>query len=72
MRQLAQRRRRDVRLPSRKPAKSTSTERDERKLAANNPDGPGESSRVVIVIVALALAFIAVITYFVAHMPGYP
>ncbi len=32
-------------------------------------EGAGDSNRVVLVIVVLALLFIVIITYFVAHMP---
>jgi hypothetical protein len=70
MRQLAQRRRRDARHASREPANST--QMDDKKVASGDAAGPGESRRVVLVIVALALAFIAVIAYFVAQMPRNP
>jgi hypothetical protein len=72
MRQLAQRRRKDGRLASREHAKSTSSQMNEKKLAAGNADLTGGSSRVVLVIVLLALAFIAIIAYFVAQMPRNP
>ena len=37
--------------------------------ALDDTQEAGDSSRVVLVIVALALVFIAIITYFVAPMP---
>jgi hypothetical protein len=46
--------------------------RREEKSALDDTQETGDSSRVVLVIVALALGFIAIITYFVSQMPRNP
>jgi len=44
----------------------------EEKSALDETQDKGDSSRVLLVIVALALVFIAIMTYFVAQMPQKP
>ena len=44
----------------------------EQKSGLDDTQEAGDSSRVVLVIVALALVFIGIITYFVVQMPPKP
>jgi hypothetical protein len=46
--------------------------RREENAGFDDTQGTDNSSRVVLVIVALALVFIAIMTYFVAQMPRKP
>ena len=72
MRQAEHQDRKEDELGSREPAKSTPSRKREEKLAFDDMPGRSDSSKVVLVIVALALVFIAIITYFVAQMPRKP
>jgi len=44
----------------------------EEQFVLDDTPGAGDSNRVVLVIVVLALMFMAIITYFVAQMPQKP
>jgi hypothetical protein len=52
--------------------KSRLPHRAVKEAVFDDTQGTGDSSRVVLVIVALALVFIAIITCFVARMPPKP
>jgi len=71
MRQGGQHRREDE-LDSRETEKSHPSRNREEKSKLDDTQETADSSRVVLVIVALALVFIAIITYFVAQMPQKP
>ena len=72
MRQAGHQHRRDDELDARDAEKSRSSRSRGEKLALDGTQEAGDSSRVVLVIVALALVLIAIITYFVAQMPPKP
>ncbi len=69
MRQAGHQHRREDELDFRETEKSNPSRSREEKSALDDTQEAGDSSRVVLVIVALALVFIAIITYFVAQMP---
>lgn len=56
----------------REPEKSTPSRRSEENAVFDDTPGTGNFSRVVLVIAALALVFIAIMTYFVAQMQQKP
>jgi len=72
MRQAGHQDRRKDELGCREPEKSTPSRRREENAGFDDTQGTGNSSRVVLVIAALALVFIAIMTYFVAQMPQKP
>ena len=59
-------------LDFRETEKSRPSRSREEKSALDGTQEAGNSGRVVLVIVALALVFIGIITYFVAQMPMKP
>ena len=63
---------RENEFDSRENEKSRASRSREKKAALNGTQEAGDSGRVVLVIVALALVFIGIITYFVAQMPQKP
>jgi hypothetical protein len=72
MSQAGHRQRREDKLDFRETEKSRPSRSRERKSALDEMQETSDSSRVVLVIVALALVFIAIISYFVAQMPQKP
>jgi len=72
MRQAEHQDRKEDELSCREPEKSTPSLSREEKSVFDDTPGTGNSSRVVLVIVALALVFIAIMTYFVVQMPRKP
>jgi len=72
MRQAGREERGEEELGCREPETSTSSRSREENSVFDDTPGTGNSSRVVLVIVALALVFIAIMTYFVAQMPRKP
>jgi len=72
MRQAEHQDRKEDELGCREPEKSTPSRRSEENAVFDDTPGSGDSSKVVLVIVALALVFIAIMTYFVAEMPQKP
>ena len=72
MRQAGHQHRREDELDLRETEKSCPSRSREEKSVLDDTQEAGDSSRVVLVIVALALVFIAIITYFVAQMPQKP
>ena len=72
MRQSGHEDRREDGLDFRETEKSRPSRSREEKSALDDTQEAGDSSRVVLVIVALALVFISIITYFVAQMPRKP
>ena len=72
MRQGGPQHRREDELDVRETEKSRASWNREEKSELDDTQETGDSSRVVLVIVALALVFIAIITYFVAQMPQKP
>ena len=72
MRQAGHQHRRADELDFREAESSDPSRSPEKKSALDHVQEAGDSGRVVTVIVALALLFIAIITYFVAQMPQRP
>ncbi len=72
MRQAGHQHQREDELDFRETEKSYSSQSREQKSALDDTQEAGDSGRVVLVIVALALVFIGIITYFVAQMPTKP
>ena len=72
MRQAAHQHRRQDELDLRETEKSRPSPSREEKSVLDDTQGAGDSSRVVLFIVALALVFIMIMTYFVAQMPRKP
>ena len=72
MRQAGHQHQREDELDFRETEKSRPSRSREEKSALDDTQEAGDSGRVVLVIVALALVFIAIITYFVAQMPQKP
>jgi hypothetical protein len=71
MREAGPQHRREDELDFRETKSRPSRTREE-KSALDDTQEAGDSARVVPVIVALALVFIVIITYFVAQMPQKP
>ena len=72
MRQAEHQDRNEDELDCQEPAKPTPSRSREENSVFDDTQAIGNSSRVVLVIVALALVFIAIMTYFVAQMPRKP
>jgi hypothetical protein len=69
LRQAGHQHRRKDRLSRRKTEKGDPSRNHEEQSVLDETGGAGDSNRVVLAIVVLALLFIVIITYFVAHMP---
>jgi hypothetical protein len=72
MMQAGHQHRREDELDLRETERSPLSRSREQKSVLDDTQEAGDSSKVVLVIVALALVFIAIITYFVAQMPQKP
>jgi len=72
MRQAGGQDRGEEELGCQEPETSTPSRSREENSVFDDTQATGNSSRVVLVIVALALVFIAIMTYFVAQMPRKP
>jgi hypothetical protein len=72
MRQAEHQLRREDELGCRKAEKGDPSRRREEQSVLDDTQEAGDSNRVVLVIVALALVFIVIMTYFVAQMPLKP
>jgi hypothetical protein len=72
MRQAGHQHRREDELGCRETKKADPSRSREEQSVLDDTQGAGDSDRVVLVIVALALVFIVIMTYFVAQMPLKP
>ena len=69
LRQAGHQHRRKDRLSRRKTEKGDPSRNHAEQSLLGETEGASDSNRVVLAIVVLALLFIVIITYFVAHMP---
>jgi|GEM_PF-3435278 hypothetical protein len=72
MRHAGHQHRSEDELDCREGENADSSRNPEEQCVLDNAQDAGDSNRVVLVIVVLALIFIVVMTYFVAQMPQKP
>ena len=72
MRQAGHQHRREDELGCQESKKADLSRSREEQSVLDDTQGAGDSDRIVLVIVALALVFIVIMTYFVAQMPLKP